>query len=684
MKPCLCPRFPWPLALLVVFAIACGDGGQKENTAPMAVAGPDLGAEATIPLTLDGGESNDPDGDALTFRWQLVSAPSGSVAVLTDAGQVEAGFVPDVAGEFVISLVVNDGTVDSSEDLVTLTVTPSTQVPVEAVTLTGLLRDWQYADGPRGGGLDTILYYEVTKDYSIDLKAYFDDLGRLPGKYFKWDHTEAQRQISLRHMDAFLGVNLPVQWEFIEVKDAVLTLKKGYRWDGASTPWNTLNIADNREFYLRCSAIHDALYDLMRMEILPRDEGVLGAGSRFDFADPRFQTRFIADSMIYMIMIEDGRSRAGAQIDFEIIRLGGANKTGDADMLTEAKFHVSELTAWPSASGIDLHWLVADASGRDPNRYFTHPHSYAIARREGAANWEVVDQVNYLPGPAGNTHVFYEDAAVTPGETYQYRIASLVDESSVNWKERRHDKSATEVLTLGTGSGNALQLTGTYESVAADTLPGDLGIRRSPFGGHLAIEAWVQPAAHPHRTALLAFNASNGGDDHLLDFDGETGTFCYRDGADDHCGTTSVEAGTWHHLAVIIDERDRGTLLVDGQEEASFFAPTRPRQTDRFSIGQERSATEASRHFKGLIDEVRIWSTFRDPGLIEANRCNPLRGDAPGLIGLWHFDEPEGAQTFHDATRHGHPAIRTGVVPGLATVLPSRAMSTEAGEPCAP
>ena len=45
--------------------------------------------------------------------------------------------------------------------------------------------------------------------------------------------------------------------------DGVLTIKKGYAWDGPSGPtMDTLN-------FMRGSLVHDALYQLIRMEVIP-------------------------------------------------------------------------------------------------------------------------------------------------------------------------------------------------------------------------------------------------------------------------------------------------------------------------------------------------------------------------------------------------------------------------------
>lgn len=49
----------------------------------------------------------------LAYSWQITAKPEGSSAEITDATFVEASVIPDVAGEYEISLTVNDGTVDS-------------------------------------------------------------------------------------------------------------------------------------------------------------------------------------------------------------------------------------------------------------------------------------------------------------------------------------------------------------------------------------------------------------------------------------------------------------------------------------------------------------------------------------------------------------------------------------------
>jgi hypothetical protein len=98
------------------------------NSAPVADAGPDQTAFVTDTVTLDGSASSDVDGDSLTFNWSLSSVPSGSGATLSDATAVGPTFVIDLPGTYVVQLIVNDGTVDSVAD--TVSISTSNSAPV--------------------------------------------------------------------------------------------------------------------------------------------------------------------------------------------------------------------------------------------------------------------------------------------------------------------------------------------------------------------------------------------------------------------------------------------------------------------------------------------------------------------------------------------------------------------------
>ncbi len=65
-------------------------------------------------VRLDASRSVDPNGDPLTFRWELKSIPPGSGAVLSSASGKVTTFTPDLAGPYQVSLVAEDGELQSN------------------------------------------------------------------------------------------------------------------------------------------------------------------------------------------------------------------------------------------------------------------------------------------------------------------------------------------------------------------------------------------------------------------------------------------------------------------------------------------------------------------------------------------------------------------------------------------
>ena len=62
------------------------------------------------------GGGSDPDGDALSFAWTLVSRPTGSTAGLGSPSSATTSLVPDVGGQYRLRLAVSDGSLASEAD----------------------------------------------------------------------------------------------------------------------------------------------------------------------------------------------------------------------------------------------------------------------------------------------------------------------------------------------------------------------------------------------------------------------------------------------------------------------------------------------------------------------------------------------------------------------------------------
>jgi len=91
-----------------------------DNVAPVAVAGGNQAVVQGDLVELDGFASHDVNGDPLTYSWSLVSAPAGSFAQIVPAAVCLTSFVADVPGEYIVSLMVNDGWLDSDPSNITV------------------------------------------------------------------------------------------------------------------------------------------------------------------------------------------------------------------------------------------------------------------------------------------------------------------------------------------------------------------------------------------------------------------------------------------------------------------------------------------------------------------------------------------------------------------------------------
>ncbi len=92
------------------------------NVTPVADAGDNQAVIVGDTVFLNGSASHDENHDPLTYRWSFVSRPADSMAEFDDSNSVQTTFVADQAGTYIVSLVVNDGFVDSEPSNVTIEV----------------------------------------------------------------------------------------------------------------------------------------------------------------------------------------------------------------------------------------------------------------------------------------------------------------------------------------------------------------------------------------------------------------------------------------------------------------------------------------------------------------------------------------------------------------------------------
>lgn len=92
------------------------------NAPPVAHAGHDQSIHIGATVTLDGSASSDANGHPLIYSWSIKTKPSSSTISLSNTSDVMPTITPDVIGDYIIILVVNDGNTNSQADEVILTV----------------------------------------------------------------------------------------------------------------------------------------------------------------------------------------------------------------------------------------------------------------------------------------------------------------------------------------------------------------------------------------------------------------------------------------------------------------------------------------------------------------------------------------------------------------------------------
>jgi hypothetical protein len=100
---------------------------------------------------------------------------------------------------------------------------------------------------------------------------------------------------------------------------------------------------------------------------------------------------------------------------------------------------------------------------------------------------------------------------------------------------------------------------------------------------------------------------------------------------------------TWTHVALTFDGASVSTYI--NGIKASHFAASGEVQDARASaniLELGRSELAPNEQFTGMLDDLRLWSIARVPSEIRRDFNRALRGDEPGLIAYYPFDESPG------------------------------------------
>jgi hypothetical protein len=126
----------------------------------------------------------------------------------------------------------------------------------------------------------------------------------------------------------------------------------------------------------------------------------------------------------------------------------------------------------------------------------------------------------------------------------------------------------------------------------------------------------------------------------------------------------------WHHVAYTFD-LTTNRLYVDGTEVDAQAVPTDTRTPTSAWLG---SIDGSNNLYRGLMDEVRVWTVTRTAADIQADMHHRAAGSEPGLVAYWTFDDAQPGGLSGDASGSGNDVtLGDGFLERMPARVPSDA-----------
>ncbi|MCX6250866.1 MAG: right-handed parallel beta-helix repeat-containing protein [Bacteroidetes bacterium] len=166
------------------------------------------------------------------------------------------------------------------------------------------------------------------------------------------------------------------------------------------------------------------------------------------------------------------------------------------------------------------------------------------------------------------------------------------------------------------------------------------------------LEAWIYPESFTFLGGIISKYQTSGANGYYLRLTiSSPYTGLNFDGLSTAQGV--LEINKWYHIAAVNNNGTR-ILYVNGVSlPLSGTADVISSNSDPFTIGVDYLA--GARYFNGKIDEVRLWDSVRTQRQIRENMHLTLKGNEPGLVSYWQFNEGAGTGTVDKI--HGNNGI---------------------------
>lgn len=205
----------------------------------------------------------------------------------------------------------------------------------------------------------------------------------------------------------------------------------------------------------------------------------------------------------------------------------------------------------------------------------------------------------------------------------------------------------------------AISMDGTADHITVANTP-DLYLS----GGSFTLETWVKATPNDYFQGLINHVDASPNGDYWMGID-RTNVFRFttRSGnVNDISGHTVVEPGKLYHVAAVADAAAGMIYLyVNGvlENSAPYLGQGYNPVTPLYLGANKTENVPKTENLSGLMDETRIWNVARTPTQIIDNMSKRLRGNEPGLVAYYHYDDGTGTSLV-DATGKGHTGSFVG------------------------
>ena len=234
--------------------------------------------------------------------------------------------------------------------------------------------------------------------------------------------------------------------------------------------------------------------------------------------------------------------------------------------------------------------------------------------------WKVVENGGDIPtvkvsipknairniSPPGSYYMFISDSPIfDPTAGYRLMVENGAD------LETTYDFDGIKYITFGYAP-QVIEERSVYFDGIVDYIDVEDNLDLNPT--EFTISAWINREGGSNNTSIVSkrdFTYSEGYD-FKIDASGHL-EMSWKSGASTQSLTSSVSIprDEWHHAAVIYGS-GKAVLYIDGIPDTSAILSAPPTTTQSFYIGAAAKNTPTA-HFKGNIDEVRVWDTALTP-----------------------------------------------------------------------